>query len=126
MLRRLAIFTALLAAVHASQLAGSQTVNDTLQYTEKFLRSKIGYHMMHISDNMKAAVSGALKHRAATEKQQVGREVASFTKRNLSKLPCSGWDGACLHQHKVACSCQHQAHGAFSAGGSMFPPEHVA
>lgn len=68
MLQRLAIFVALLAALQAAQPASAQ--NDTLQYTEKFLRSKIGYHMKHMSENMVAAMSGALKHQPETAKQQ--------------------------------------------------------
>lgn len=70
MLRQAAIFVMLLAA-HAS-MASAQNVSDTLQYTEKFLFSKISSEMLHINDNIKAAMSGRLKHQAPTSPQQVG------------------------------------------------------
>lgn len=78
MRQALAISVALLAALlQGGQLASAQ--NDTLQtlqYTEKFLSSKIGYNMMHISENMKAAMSGALKHMPPQSAQQV-RQIRS-------------------------------------------------
>lgn len=62
---------ALLALSHASNSAHAQAVNDTLQFTEKWLSSKIGYNMMHISDNMKKAMSGALKQLPTQQEEKV-------------------------------------------------------
>lgn len=71
--RQRAIFclVALLAVSQASSLAIAQNAKDTLQYTERFWSSKIGYQMMHINDNMKAAMSGALKQQPPQSPQKV-------------------------------------------------------
>ena len=75
MASRQAIFclVALLAFTHA-RLAHAQPSNDTLQFTEKWLNSKIGYSMQHVSDNMKKAMAGALKQTAEQAKQKVSEE----------------------------------------------------
>jgi hypothetical protein len=61
----------LLAVSHASNRANAEDADDTLQYTEKFLTSKIGHQMMHIDENMKAAMSGALKPQAVQSPKKV-------------------------------------------------------
>ncbi len=70
---RHAIFclVALLALAHASTAAHAQPVNDTLQFTDKFLSSRIAYNMKHLSDNVKKAMSGALKQTPPQEPQKV-------------------------------------------------------
>jgi hypothetical protein len=73
MARRHAIFclVAVVALAHTSNLASAQAANGTLQFTEKWLSSRIGYNMMHISDNMKKAMSGSLKQTPTQQPQKV-------------------------------------------------------
>lgn len=62
---------AVVALAHNSNLASAQAANGTLQFTEKWLSSRIGYNMMHISDNMKKAMSGGLKQTPTQQPQKV-------------------------------------------------------
>jgi hypothetical protein len=56
----------------AASLAGHAQAADTLQFTEKFLNSRIGYNLKHISENMNAAMGGQLKHLPVQAPKQVG------------------------------------------------------
>lgn len=73
-LQRQAIFfffmLAMLACATADR-ASSEAGNETLQYTEKFWSSNIGLQMMQINDNMKKAMSGALKQSPAQSPKKV-------------------------------------------------------
>jgi hypothetical protein len=68
-MHRPAIFLAMLLA--ASLAGHSQAANETLQFTEKFLNSRIGYNLKHISENMQAAMAGQLKHLPVQAPKQV-------------------------------------------------------
>jgi hypothetical protein len=67
---------ALLAAVavlacFGAQLAWAAAEEDTLQYTEEFLKSKINSAMLHLPQAVKAARNGTLKKAAASPPKQV-------------------------------------------------------
>lgn len=60
---------------------------EPLQYTEKFLFSKISYNMLHLTDNMKAAMSGQLKHEPESAPKKVrldGPLCGSCTSTNMA------------------------------------------
>lgn len=60
---------ALLLAL-CSPTCSAQT-NDTLEYTEKFLNTKIGNAIKHLPENMAAALAGKLQQQKETAPQQV-------------------------------------------------------
>lgn len=77
-MHRPAIFLAMLLA--ASLAGHAQAADDTLQFTENFLKSRIGYNLKHISENMQAAMAGQLKHLPVQAPKQVGLRLGKVTK----------------------------------------------
>jgi hypothetical protein len=61
----------------AACCAAAEEQQQRLQWTEKFLFRKISFHMLHLTDNMRQAVTGQLKHQPIAAVKKVGSSAAA-------------------------------------------------
>lgn len=125
-LQRHAIFCMLALLACAGSMASSEAENEPLQYTEKFWSSKIGLQMLQINDNMKKAMSGALKQQPAQSPKKVRQQAChrNIVSSSLFGLPRGllarpGWNFAVANMYQWVSSPRWRLQGP---AGGMQPP----